>query len=93
LKQAEFRCKWIRREDICQCAEGIRNQYWPSGKLPVDMEHIIESDLKLYIDPNLVFSKQPTWRLTSNLIWKESSSTMIIHGRKIRQPDEVLICP
>lgn len=51
MKQAEFRCKWIRREDICQCAEGIRNQYWPSGKLPVDMEHIIESDLKLYIDP------------------------------------------
>lgn len=51
MKQAEFRCKWIRREDICQCAEGIRNQHWPSGKLPVDVEAIVEFKLKLDIEP------------------------------------------
>ena len=51
MNQAEFRCKWLRVEDIWDCAEGVRNRYWSSGKLPVDMEHIVESDLKLYIYP------------------------------------------
>ncbi len=51
MKQAEFRCKWIRREEICDCAEGIRNQYWSAGKLPVDVEAIVEFKLKLDIEP------------------------------------------
>jgi len=51
LNQAEFRCKWLRLEEIWDCAEGVRNRYWSAGKLPVDVEHIVESELKLYIDP------------------------------------------
>ena len=51
MDQAEFRCKWLRLEDIWDCAEAVRNLHWSAGKLPVDVEHIVESKLKLYIDP------------------------------------------
>lgn len=51
MNQAEFRCKWLRVEEIWDFAEGVRNQYWSAGKLPVNVEHIVESDLKLYIAP------------------------------------------
>ncbi len=51
MRPAEFRCKWIRREEIWDCAEGIRNQYWPTGKLPVDVEAIVEITLRLDIEP------------------------------------------
>ena len=51
MDQAEFRCKWLRLEDIWDCAEAVRKRYWSAGKLPVDVEHIVESELKLYIDP------------------------------------------
>jgi hypothetical protein len=51
LNQAEFRCKWLRLEEIWDCVETVRNQYWSAGKLPVDVEHIVEFELKLYIDP------------------------------------------
>jgi len=51
LNQAEFRCKWLRLEDIWDCAEDVRNRYWPSEKLPVDVEAIVEFKLKLDIEP------------------------------------------
>ncbi len=51
MNPAEFRCKWIRREDIWNCAEGVRDQYWSTGKLPVDVEAIVEFKLKLGIEP------------------------------------------
>jgi len=51
LNQAEFRCKWLRLEDIWDCAEGVRNRYWSAKKLPVDVEAIVEFKLKLDIDP------------------------------------------
>ena len=51
MNQAEFRCKWLRVEEIWDCAEGIRNRYWSSGKLPVDVEAIVEFKLKLDIEP------------------------------------------
>jgi len=51
LNQAEFRCKWLRVEDIWDCAEDVRTRYW-SAKLPVDVEAIVELfKLKLDIDP------------------------------------------
>jgi len=50
LNQAEFRCKWLRVEDIWDCAEDVRTRYW-SAKLPVDVEAIVEFKLKLDIDP------------------------------------------
>ena len=51
MNQAEFRCKWLRLEDIWDCAEGVRNRYWSAKKLPVDVEAIVEFKLKLDIDP------------------------------------------
>ena len=58
MKQAEFRCKWIRREEIWDCAESIRNRYWPAGKLPVDVEAIVEFKLKLNIEPEHHLAQQ-----------------------------------
>ena len=51
MDQAEFRCKWLRLEDIWDCAEAVRNRYWSEGRLPINVEGIVESKLKLYIDP------------------------------------------
>lgn len=51
MNQAEFRCKWLRLEDIWDCAEDVRNRYWSAEKLPVDVEAIVELKLKLDIDP------------------------------------------
>ena len=51
MDQAEFRCKWLRLEDIWDCAEDVRNRYWSAGKLPVNVETIVEFKLKLAIDP------------------------------------------
>ncbi|HKZ41818.1 MAG TPA: ImmA/IrrE family metallo-endopeptidase [Candidatus Hodarchaeales archaeon] len=51
MNQAEFRCKWLRVEDIWDCAEDVRNRYWSAEKLPVDVEAIVEFKLKLDIDP------------------------------------------
>ncbi|PIV06850.1 MAG: hypothetical protein CO013_01520 [Syntrophobacterales bacterium CG_4_8_14_3_um_filter_58_8] len=58
MKQAEFRCKWIRREEIWDCAEGIRNRNWSAGKLPVDVEAIVEFKLKLDIEPEHNLAQQ-----------------------------------
>jgi hypothetical protein len=38
-------------EDIWDCAEAVRNRYWSEGRLPVNVEGIVEAKLKLYIDP------------------------------------------
>jgi len=38
-------------EDIWDCAEDVRNRYWSAGKLPVNVETIVEFKLKLAIDP------------------------------------------
>jgi hypothetical protein len=51
LNQAEFRCKWLRSEDIWDYAEVVRSRYWSAGSLPVDVETIVEFKLKLGIDP------------------------------------------
>ena len=51
MNQAEFRCKWLRLEDIWDCAEEVRTRYWSAEKLPVDVEAIVEFKLKLDIDP------------------------------------------
>ena len=51
MNKAEFRCKWLRVEEIWDCAEGVRNRYWSAGKLPVDVEAIVEFKLKLDIEP------------------------------------------
>jgi Zn-dependent peptidase ImmA (M78 family) len=51
LNQAEFRCKWLRLEEIWDFAEAVRNLYWSAGTLPVDVEAIVEFKLKLGIDP------------------------------------------
>lgn len=51
MNQAEFRCKWLRLEDIWDCAEDVRNRYWSSEKMPVDVEAIVEFRLKLDIEP------------------------------------------
>jgi Zn-dependent peptidase ImmA (M78 family) len=51
LNQAEFRCKWLRPEEIRDCAEAVRNRFWSAGKLPVNVEAIVEFKLKLDIEP------------------------------------------
>ncbi len=32
MNQAEFRCKWLRLEDIWDCAEDVRSRYWSAEK-------------------------------------------------------------
>ena len=51
MNQAEFRCKRLMLEEIWDCAEVVRNRYWSAGKLPVDVEAIVEFKLKLDIAP------------------------------------------
>lgn len=51
MNQAEFKCKWLKLDFIWNCAEDIRKRYWLKGKLPVDVEAIVEFKLKLDIEP------------------------------------------
>ena len=51
MDQAEFRCNRLPFADIWQCAKDIRNQYWPEGRLPVNVEAIVEFSLRLDIEP------------------------------------------
>jgi len=54
LNQAEFRCKWLRLEDIWDCAEEVRTRYWSAEKLPVDVEAIVEFKWLLAISCGLL---------------------------------------
>lgn len=45
-----FVCPWISKEDIWNIADDFRSKYWSENSLPVDIESIIEKQLKLDID-------------------------------------------
>jgi len=83
LNQAEFRCKWLRLEDIWDCAEEVRNRYWPAEKLPVDVEAIVEFKLKLDIDPenNLMQKTDMEAYLRSDLNERDSGFSGFIIRR------------
>jgi hypothetical protein len=51
MEHAEFRCKWIAKRDIRLIADQTREEFWPQGSLPVDVETIIAFKLRLEIDP------------------------------------------
>jgi hypothetical protein len=51
LNQNEFKCKWLKPDEIWDSAENIRTEYCPAGKLPIDVERIVEFDLGLDIEP------------------------------------------
>ncbi|MFZ2400089.1 MAG: hypothetical protein WAW31_15630 [Smithella sp.] len=42
LSTSEFKCKRIDKKDLWSIADDIRNTYWPEGRLPVDIEKIVE---------------------------------------------------
>ena len=46
-----FKCKYLSKKDLRAEAEKFREQYWPNGVLPVNMEEIIEAKLDLDIEP------------------------------------------
>jgi hypothetical protein len=47
----DFKAPFIDRSQIWQEADGFRERYWPSGKIPVDVMTIAEFDLGLEIRP------------------------------------------
>lgn len=51
MEYAEIACRWIDKQDLWKIADGVRNQYWPEGILPVDTENIVEFQIKLGIEP------------------------------------------
>lgn len=51
MNQIEFMCKWLSPNEIWNFAENVRIQYCPAAELPVDVEHIVEFDLRLNIEP------------------------------------------
>jgi len=51
LKRDEFKCKWVEKSEIWEIAEGVRQDYWPEGTIPVDAEGIVEFKLELNILP------------------------------------------
>lgn len=48
---SNFKCKFILKEKIWSIADDFRRQHWPSGELPLDIEKIIETELKIDIIP------------------------------------------
>jgi len=51
MEPADFRCKWKDREEIWLIAENVRRKYWPELIVPVDAEKIVDSRMKLSIQP------------------------------------------
>jgi hypothetical protein len=48
---SEFKCPYIKKEQIWQEAENFRANFWPENTLPVNIETIVENRLKLDIEP------------------------------------------
>lgn len=46
-----FKCNFVPQEEIWKIVEEFRKQHWPTGILPVDIEQIIEVELKMNIIP------------------------------------------
>ncbi len=46
-----FKCNFIPQEEIWEIVEEFRKRHWPTGILPVDIEQIIEAELKMNIIP------------------------------------------
>jgi Zn-dependent peptidase ImmA (M78 family) len=51
MDPADFKCRRLDRKIIWSIAEDVRQKYWWESTVPVDMEKIIESRLKLFIQP------------------------------------------
>jgi hypothetical protein len=51
MEPANFKCKWKDREELWLIAEDVRRKYWCELTIPVDAEKIVESRLKLTIQP------------------------------------------
>ncbi|MDO9530179.1 MAG: ImmA/IrrE family metallo-endopeptidase [Syntrophales bacterium] len=51
MKQGIFKCSWCPKEKIWEETEQIRTKHWPQETLPVNMEHIVEFELDLHIEP------------------------------------------
>ena len=50
---SSFKCKFIPKDQIWSIADEFRHKQWPSGELPVNIEKIIESNLNMYVIPEL----------------------------------------
>ena len=48
---SDFKCPYVDKKEIWKIAEEFREQYWPEGTLPIDVEKIVEQKLRLNIEP------------------------------------------
>lgn len=48
---SDFKCPYVDKKEIWKIAEEFREQYWPEGALPIDVEKIVEQKLRLNIEP------------------------------------------
>ena len=48
---SDFKCHYVDKKEIWKIAEEFREQYWPEGTLPIDIEKIVEQKLRLNIEP------------------------------------------
>ena len=48
---SDYEFQYLTKDEIRNKADDFRNEYWKSEVLPVDIERIIENDLKLSIIP------------------------------------------
>ena len=51
MDPSDFKAPFISQEEIWQAADDFRAKYWPAGKLPVNIEAIVEFELDLEIRP------------------------------------------
>ena len=51
MEYSEIVCRWIDKQDLWKIADGVRDQYWSEGFLPVDTENIVEFQIQLGIEP------------------------------------------
>jgi len=51
MDASDIKCRWLDKTNIWRIADNKRDQYWPESTLPVDIEKIIESRLRLFIEP------------------------------------------
>jgi len=51
LDPSEFKCERIDKNNLWVAADKVRNTHWPEGRLPVDIEKVVEFRLNLLIEP------------------------------------------
>jgi len=51
LEPSDFRCKRIDKKELWSIADDFRKTHWQDGRLPIDIENIVEFRLRFIIEP------------------------------------------